>query len=88
MQEALAVLQECVPSTATMTMQRYAKIKAELALKVDSPRGAMQALDEWNEAQRICDLPGVDEALRNFGDDPTGDNATCVVRAALRASMP
>lgn len=41
---------------------------------------------EWNEAQRICDLPAVDEALRGFSEDPTGDNGTCLVRAILEAA--
>ncbi len=41
-------------------------------------------LDEWTEAQRISDLPEVQELLQGFSDDPTGDNATMVVREVMR----
>lgn len=39
----------------------------------------------WAEAQRICDLPPVDEAIRAFVDDNTGDNATAIVATVLEA---
>ncbi|WGT64963.1 hypothetical protein [Variovorax paradoxus] len=39
---------------------------------------------EWDAAQAICDHREVDEALRNLTQDPTGDNATCVVLSVLR----
>jgi hypothetical protein len=42
-------------------------------------------VDEWAEAERIRDLPDIDEALRNLLEDNTDDNATCVVRAVMRA---
>lgn len=41
---------------------------------------------EWEVAERIRDLPEVDEALLNFKDDCTSDNATCIVREVLRAA--
>jgi len=47
--------------------------------------GSITRPGEWEDAERIRDLPAVDEALMNFKDDCTGDNATCVVRAVLRA---
>jgi len=40
---------------------------------------------DWVECERIADLPAVDEALRGFSEDATGDNGTCVVRAVLEA---
>lgn len=40
---------------------------------------------EWAEVERIRDLPEVDEALLNFKEDCTGDNAAMVVRAVMRA---
>jgi hypothetical protein len=43
---------------------------------------------EWGSAQRICNLPSVDEALRNLVEDSTKDNAVCVVREVLRATAP
>jgi hypothetical protein len=48
----------------------------------------MTPLAEWTEAERIRDLPEVDEALRNFLEDAPGDNATCIVRAVMRAVAP
>ncbi len=45
----------------------------------------MTPLAEWTEAERIRDLPEVDGALRNFLEDAPGDNATCIVRAVMRA---
>ncbi len=41
--------------------------------------------DEWAYAQEIADEPLVNEALRAFSEDSTGDNATCLVREVLRA---
>lgn len=43
------------------------------------------AMPEWDECQRISDLPAVDEAIRGLLADPTGDNATDVVRQIRRA---
>lgn len=42
----------------------------------------------WDMAQHICDMPLVDEAIRNLLADRTGDNATCMVRAILEAAQP
>lgn len=42
----------------------------------------------WEEAQRISDLPEVDEAIRGLLSDPTGDNATSMVRTVMAANMP
>lgn len=44
------------------------------------------AVDEWESCKRLTDVPEVDEALRNFSDDPAEDNAICVVRVILRAA--
>lgn len=41
---------------------------------------------DWPAAERIANLPDVDEALRGFSEDPTGDNGTAVVSAILSAS--
>lgn len=43
-------------------------------------------VSEWAEAERIRDLPDVDEAIRNMLEDQTGDNSTCMVRAVLAAA--
>ena len=42
----------------------------------------------WDEAQRVCDLPAVDEAIRNLIEDNTGDNATCLVREIMNIAQP
>lgn len=40
----------------------------------------------WDDAERISDLPEVDAAIRGFLADPTGDNATGMVRSILDAA--
>lgn len=42
----------------------------------------------WEDAERITDLPAVDEAIRNLLDDQTGDNATALVQVILEAAQP
>lgn len=54
-------------------------VNAELLAKLSKP-------DEWANAERIRDLPAVDNAIRNFLIDSTGDNSTCMVREILRAA--
>ncbi|KRB73477.1 hypothetical protein [Noviherbaspirillum sp. Root189] len=55
--------------------------------KCDVCNGSGKEPVPWVEAQRICDLPAVDEAIRGFIEDQTGDNATCMVREILSASQ-
>lgn len=52
---------------------------------LSAPAGSEQEC-EWKRAQRICDLPDVDEAIRGFAEDQTNDNAVCLIRAALAAN--
>ena len=40
---------------------------------------------EWKIAQALCDLPAVNEAIRDFVTEQTGDNATMIVREVIRA---
>jgi hypothetical protein len=47
--------------------------------------GRAIAAPDWQECERISNLPDVDEALRGFSADPTADGATCIVRAILAA---
>ena len=42
----------------------------------------------WEEAQRVCDLPAVDEAIRNLIEDNTGDNATFLVLEIMNSAQP
>ena len=42
----------------------------------------------WEEAQRVCDLPAVDEAIRNLIEDSTGDNATFLVLEIINSAQP
>lgn len=52
------------------------------------PRMMSDMVLEWEAHQRISDIPAVDEALRDFSDDPTGDNAVYIVREVLKAAAP
>lgn len=38
----------------------------------------------WEECLLISELPKVDEAIRNFLEDQTEDNAVCMVREILQ----
>lgn len=55
------------------------------AAMIAQARAAAPAAADWADAQRICDLPTVDEAIRGLLEDSTGDNATCLVREVMRA---
>jgi len=41
---------------------------------------------EWAECLKVSELPDVDEAIKNFTEDATEDNAVCMVRAIMRAT--
>lgn len=45
-----------------------------------------QTSANWTESERVANIDEVDEALRGFLEDPTGDNGTCVVRAVIVAA--
>lgn len=47
--------------------------------------GSKLSVPDWAECERISDLLEVDEALLNFSNDSTGDNAVGVVQAVLTA---
>ena len=60
--------------------------RAELRAALEAAQtAAQQGGGEWQEAQRICDLPAVHEVIQGFADDQTGDNATMAVREVMRA---
>lgn len=40
---------------------------------------------KWEDAVLVACLDDVDDALRDFAHDPTGDNGTMVVREVMRA---
>ena len=61
-------------------LDAIAELKAAIAQPVQPP--------SWDEAQRVCDLPAVDEAIRNLIEDNTGDNATCLVREIMNIAQP
>lgn len=66
--------------------QRMAKAMDDLGIAAGvSTSSLQQQPGEWDEAQRIRDLPAVDEAIRNLLEDQTGDNSTCMVREVMRA---
>jgi hypothetical protein len=67
------------PDRAKRCSDAIVAIRAHL----DAPQG-----EPWADAERIADVPEVDEAIRNLLDDHTGDNATAMVRAILQAAQP
>ena len=58
------------------------------AVQQRTPRTVLDIVLEWEEFQRVTDLPAVHEALQDFSDDPTGDNGVYIVREVLRAAAP
>ena len=42
--------------------------------------------NEWADCLKVSELPDVDEAIKNFTEDATEDNAVCMVRAIMRAT--
>lgn len=38
---------------------------------------------DWKRCERIANVPAVDETIKGFVEDPTGDNGTSVVRAVV-----
>lgn len=50
-----------------------------------NPISTQPAPGGWQEAERISNVPAVDEAIRALLDDQTGDNATGLVRTVLDA---
>ena len=71
--------QDGVKITVKHFRNAYNATKAELPAPQDA---------DWQACELISGLPDVDEALFGFSADPTGDNATCVVRAILAAVRP
>jgi hypothetical protein len=76
---------------AAINGMNYIIKRTEEAAASPPPAAPSQALSDaardvpWDEAQRVCDLPEVDGAIRNLLINSTGDNATCMVREVLRA---
>lgn len=54
-------------------------------LEPTTAQAQQPSADEWSNAQAIADMSLVEEALRGFSEDPTGDNGTMVVREVMRA---
>lgn len=52
---------------------------------LSKPDAQPVASPDWDDCQRISDLPAVDEALRAFSESADSDNAVCIVRAVLEA---
>jgi len=60
---------------------------APVAGREPAPRTALAMVLEWEEFQRISDIPAIREALQDFSDDPTGDNGVYIVREVLKAAQ-
>lgn len=80
---------EPMPGSSGFTIAVFKAVDVPVGTKVfiTPPAPARQA-NEWQEAERIRDLPLVDEVLQGFADDRTGDNAAMVVREVMRAVAP
>jgi hypothetical protein len=66
---------------------RYVRADLPMSTIPGAPVAKLQTKDEWSEAQRIQDLPDVDDAMRGFIIDTTGNNGTIVARAVMRAIL-
>lgn len=53
----------------------------------EQPASKLEAVD-WEDAQRIADLPNIDEEIRNLCNDPTNDSAVCLVRSIMQLAQP
>jgi len=68
---AALLIEACSPDTVAELVRLARRAQTE------------RAQFDWMKAERIRDEAHVDEALRNFREDPTGDNATGIIQAAL-----
>ena len=63
-----------------------------LAMLADHAKQVREAhtaeLVAWLDAEAICNFPEVEDAIRTFLDDQTGDNATGMAQAILNAATP
>jgi hypothetical protein len=89
---ALKLLEDFCASQQPAAAQREINAALDRADAEDAaryPAAPVQAAvvpdGEWQRAQAICDMPAVDEAIRGFTEDSTGDNATMIVREVMRA---
>lgn len=76
----LADCQTAVDADAIIDALNKAHPCRDVALK---PSASGMGAVPWGAAQRVCDMPDVDEAIRNLIADNTGDNATCLVRLIM-----
>lgn len=61
---------------------------APVARQKSTLRTVLAMVLEWEELERISNIPAVHEALQGFSEDPTGDNGVYIVREILRAVAP
>ena len=61
---------------------------SETCANADWENAAPKALEPmtWQQAEQISDAPNVDEALRNFAEDQTADNAIALVQVIHEAT--
>ena len=58
----------------------------EINLAMVKEAAARDSDNEWDDCLKVSELPDVDEAIKNFTEDATEDNAVCMVRAIMRAT--
>lgn len=66
-------------------------LRSETGKQAEKPEGEAttvlqlkRMIDEWEHCEKIANIQSVDDALRGFSEDPTGDNGIYVVREILR----
>ena len=58
----------------------------EINLAMGKEAAARDSDKEWQDCRAVSELPDVDEAIKNFTEDATEDNAVEMVRAIMRAT--
>jgi hypothetical protein len=64
--------------------QGLAIVKDGEPLRAYTPLSASEASEEWKAATTVANHDDVDDVLRDFAEDPTGDNGVMVVREVMR----
>jgi hypothetical protein len=79
------VAREFAAACVQQNTEQITELKKHLA-GVRAERAAPQEPTAWKEYERIAELPPVSEALENFAQDSTVDNALCLIREIRGAS--
>ncbi len=75
-------------STTSVDRKKARTLKKEFdqVLASLAPPNALHPLD-WSIAEAITNSEPIDEMIRGLIDDPTHDNAVCLIRGAIEAYL-